>query len=150
MVAKKSEQTRIKEAKQASFLSGLVLGMTVSEASKYAGINRRTAYDWRDQSQAFANAWDDAITESTELSLYKYEQELRDRALDRGDKNSHLLLMFLIKKLNPEYRDNYKTETKVIHEKVQEISFSTEEIDTALEILTAAKDSSRKQESENS
>lgn len=146
---KKSETTRIKEAKQASFLSGLVLGMTVTEAAKYAGINRRTAYDWRDQSQAFANAWDDAITESVEISLFKYEEELRDRALNRNDKNSHLLLMFLIKKLNPEYRDNYKTETKVVHEKVQEISFSSQEIDTALGILTAAKSASRKQDEDD-
>ena len=135
----KSKATREKEGRQASFLAALIEGKTITEAAAYAGINRTTAYDWRDQSQSFRNAWEDALAECKERTLAKYENEVKDRALDRSDKSSHLLLMFLVKKLDPSYRDNYKTEHKVVHEKVHEINFSEEELDQAIGILTSAK-----------
>lgn len=135
----KSSATKEKEGRQASFLAGLINGMTIAEAAAYAGVNRRTVYDWKDQSQSFRNAWEDAIQENKENTLGIYENEVKSRALDRNDKTSHLLLMFLVKKLDPSYRDNYKTEHKVVHEKVHEISFSDEEMDQAIGILTKAK-----------
>jgi transposase-like protein len=141
----KSKATREKEGRQASFLAGLIKGMTVAQAAAYAGVNRRTVYDWRDQSQSFRNSWEDAIEESKELTLYTYEEEVKSRALDRDDKTSHLLLMFLVKKLDPSYRDNYKTEHKVVHEKVHEISFSDEEMDQAIDILQKSKSSDQEQ-----
>jgi transposase-like protein len=138
----KPQSTKEKEGRQATFLAGLLDGKTVAEAAAYAGVNRRLVYDWRDQSQSFRNAWEDAIEEAKERTLNKYELEVKDRALDRNDKSSHLLLMFLVKKLDPSYRDNYKTESKVVHEKVHEISFSDEEMDKAIGILTKAKEDS--------
>lgn len=140
MTKTKSKATREKEGRQATFLAGLINGMTVAKAAEYAGVSRYTVYDWRDQSQSFRNAWEDALAESRELTLWKYEKEVKDRALDREDKSSHLLLMFLVKKLDPSYRDNYKTEHKVVHEKIQEISFSETEMDDAIGILTKAKE----------
>lgn len=137
----KSQPTREKEGRQAAFLSGLMQGMTVAAAAEHARVHRRVVYDWRDQSQSFRNAWEDAIAEARELTLHKYENEVKDRALDREDKTSHLLLMFLVKKLDPSYRDNYKTEHKVVHEKVHEISFSQDELDEAIGILQKTKPS---------
>jgi transposase-like protein len=122
--------------KRATFLASLRAGNTVSEAAKSAAINRRTAYDWRDQDAEFRAAWDDAIENSVE----ELEAEVRRRALDPNDKSSHLLLMFLLKKHKPEYRENFKREVKITHEKVQEFEFSTEEMDNALAILRDAEE----------
>lgn len=123
-------------ATKADFLSRLRAGRTVSEAAKATGTHRRTFYDWRDQDPEFRQAWEDAITESVEV----LEAEVRRRALDKTDKSSHLLLMFLLKKHDPTYRENYKREVTVKHEKVQEFEFSQAEMDEAIDLLTKARD----------
>lgn len=125
-------------AKKATFLAELKVGKTVSEAAKNAAVGRRTFYDWRDQDAEFRQAWDDAIEESIEV----LEDEVRKRALDRNDKSSHLLLMFLLKKHKPEYRENFKREVKITHEKVEEFHFSEEEMNNALTILRDATEKS--------
>lgn len=130
-----TELTKEKHTKQARFLAALLEGKSVTAAAATAGAARRVVYDWRDQSPSFRSAWDDAIDEAKERTLAVYVDELKSRALDREDKTSHLLLMFLIKQLDPSFRDNYKTEHKVVHETVQEISFSQEEFDEAIGIL---------------
>ncbi len=122
-------------AKKANFLASLTLGNSVKKAAAHAGINRRTAYDWRDQDGGFRGAWEDAISESVE----HLEDEVRTRALDRNDRNSHILLMFLLKKHKPEYRENHKREVTVKHEKVQEFHFSQSDMDEAIKILQDAK-----------
>lgn len=120
------------------FLRALASGRSVKAAAELTSTNRRTFYDWRDQDPGFAKDWDDAIKEAVE----ELEDEVRSRALDRADKNSHILLMFLLKKHDPSYRENFKREVTVKHEKVHEIEFSQEEIDEAIEILTRQKDAS--------
>jgi hypothetical protein len=122
-------------AKKARFLSALTKGLTVKDAAAYASISRRVAYDWRDQDAEFAKAWEEAIEESVE----ELEAEVRRRALDPKDTRSYLLLMFLLKKHKPEYRENYKREVTVKHETVHEIDFSQEDMDEAINILTQAK-----------
>lgn len=129
---------------KADFLSRLRAGRTVSEAAKATGTHRRTFYDWRDQDPEFRAAWEDAITESVEV----LEAEVRSRALDKTDKSSHLLLMFLLKKHDPSYRENYKREVTVKHEKVQEFEFSQAEMDEAINILTQQKEKSSSSESD--
>jgi transposase-like protein len=122
-------------ASKATFLAELKAGNTVSKAAQACGVHRRTLYDWRDQDPEFRAAWEEAITASVEI----LEDEVRTRALDRTDKFSHLLLMFLLKKHRPEYRENYKREVTVKHETVHEIEFSREEMDEAINILTRQK-----------
>lgn len=122
-------------SKKLTFLMNLAGGKSVKLAAETAGINRRTVYDWRDQDAEFARAWEDAISGSVEV----LEDEVRDRALDRADKNSHILLMFLVKRHRPEYRENYKTEILVDH-KVKEYDFSSVEVDEAVAILRAAQE----------
>lgn len=131
-------------AAKSTFLASLKLGASVSRAAQATGVHRRTFYDWRDQDPEFRAAWDDSIKESVEL----LEDETRSRALDRNDKSSHLLLMFLLKKHDPSYRENYKREVTVKHEKVQEFEFDPAEMDEAINILTKAKENT--QQAENS
>ncbi len=122
-------------AKKATFISALTQGKSVKDAAAASGVHRRTFYDWRDQDAEFARAWEDAQAENVEA----LEDEVRRRALDPSDKTSHILLMFLLKKHDPSYRENYKREVTITHEKVNEFHFSEAEMNTAIEILTAAK-----------
>jgi predicted kinase len=120
---------------KARFLACLSLGLSVTKACKEAKIPRRNAYYWRSEDIEFADAWDDAKA----ASLETLEDHLRQRATDPNDKASHLLLMFLLKKLDPTYRENYKTETKKAVAETKEFEFEPEELDAALTILNAAK-----------
>ncbi len=135
LLAARPAAHRDSTAKKAKFLASLTLGNSVKDAAAYAGIHRRTAYDWRDQDSGFRGAWEDALEESVE----QLEDEVRTRALDRTDRNSHILLMFLLKKHKPEYRENHKREVTVKHEKVQEFTFSQSDMDEAITILQNAK-----------
>jgi AcrR family transcriptional regulator len=121
-------------AAKATFLANLMTGKSVKASAEAAGVGRRTFYDWRDMDAEFREAWEDAITGSVEV----LEDEVRDRALDRTDKNSHILLMFLVKKHKPEYRENYKSEVHLVRDTVQEFDFSKVEIDEAVAILQEA------------
>lgn len=125
----------ISAAQQAKFLACLSLGLSVSKAATECGVPRRTLYYWRAENEAFSDAWEEAKAASVE----DLEDHLRKRATDPNDKNSHILLMFLLKKLNPEYRENYKSPEKKAVSKVQEFEFSSEELDAAVTILEAAK-----------
>jgi hypothetical protein len=68
-------------------------GHTVSFAAKYAGVPRRTAYDHREKSPKFAEAWDDALREG----LDKLLEECYRRAMNSADKASAQLLVFLVR-----------------------------------------------------
>lgn len=48
------------------FLASLTLTPNVSEACRAAGITRKAAYDLRKADPAFAEAWQDALEESTD------------------------------------------------------------------------------------
>lgn len=109
--------------------------MSVTKACKESGIPRRTAYYWRDEDESFKDAWE----ESKAAALEDLEDHLRKRATDPDDPKSHILLIFLLKKLNPEYKENYKAPEKTRKERVQEFEFAPEELETAIGILEAAK-----------
>jgi len=117
------------------FLTSLKLGNSITKSCEKAGISRRSVYYWKSEDDEFSEAWDDAVASSNE----ELEDELRSRALDRSDTKSHILLIFLLKKINPEYKENYKPETKKLREKTPEFEFSPEEVDAAIEILKSAK-----------
>ncbi len=80
-----------KKARQ--FLDALAAGMSVTAACAAVGIGRRTAYDWRDADEAFADDWDDACEASIDL----LEDEARRRAMQVSD----VLLIFLLKARRP-------------------------------------------------
>lgn len=121
---------------QVDFLTALKLGHSVTKACEISGVNRRRVYYFKAEDPEFDEAWKDAAASSLE----ELEDELRSRALDREDGKSHMLLMFLLKKLNPEYRDNYKVEVSKHTSKTHEFDFSTDEVAEAIEILKKAQD----------
>lgn len=121
--------------KKGKFLGVLWAGGTVTEACHRAEIGRTTAYDAKDSDPQFSRSWDEAKEAQADVLI----AEVRRRALDAEDSKSHTLLMFLLKALKPEFRDNYKTEVKVSHDHVQDVSFSKEEWDAAVNFLTEAK-----------
>lgn len=64
------------------FLETLAVACNVSEACRAAGIGRRTAYQWREDDEAFALEWDGAIEEAVD----KLEREAWRRAHDGVEK----------------------------------------------------------------
>ncbi|RUT27426.1 hypothetical protein C0V97_01255 [Asaia sp. W19] len=61
-----------------AFLEQLKKSGNVSEAARAAGIDRKTAYNWRHHDPAFNEHWKQALEEATDL----LEAEARRRALD--------------------------------------------------------------------
>lgn len=129
-------------------LTALAQGLTVSKACEEAGWPRRTFYDVKDREPGFAAEVEYATQTAKEDLLGEAEAMLKQRALDVEDSKSHTLLVVLLKRLDPEYREGHKTERTVRHEKVTEISFDQSEIDKAVEILTSAKTPSSEEESD--
>lgn len=76
-------------AKKDAFLANLGISGNVSAASKAAGVDRKTPYNWRDADAEFAAAWD----AQCEHGLDTLEREAARRALDSSD----TLLIFLLK-----------------------------------------------------
>jgi hypothetical protein len=84
------------------FLNTLIVTGSVTKSCLKAKVSRDTAYRHRSQFPRFRKRWDQALEVCTDL----LEGEVYERALDREDRNSHLLLMFKLKSLKPElYRD---------------------------------------------
>jgi hypothetical protein len=131
------------EKEKIVFLDALSKGHSIAVAATESGVPRRTWYDVKDREPAFSEAWDYARAEYRERTLDEAESELKRRALDSEDRFSHTLLMFLLKRLDPEYRENFKREVKHTHEKVLEIEFSQEEFDEGIKILQEAKTRSK-------
>lgn len=85
------------------FLQRLAETCSVSAACLKAGVSRHTAYRHREKFPKFRKRWDEAIEMGVEL----LEITARNRALNRDDPASHILLMFLLKAHRPhQYRDN--------------------------------------------
>ena len=78
---------------------------TMREAAERADIYVGTAYDWIRQDGEFRDALEIARQEAGEALI----REARKRAM----KSSDNLLMFLIKKFDPSYRDNPKLITNI-------------------------------------
>lgn len=107
--------------KKLGFLAVLAEGCQVGKACAAVGIHRSTAYDWRDQDEEFAAAWDNAM----KVGVSALEDEAHRRAFDGHDepvfhqgmrtdsvkKYSDTLAIFLLKSHAPEkYRDNSRVE----------------------------------------
>jgi hypothetical protein len=105
------------------FLEGLAKYGIVACACEEAFISRTTAYKWRSDDAAFAVAWEAAL----EAAIDRMEKAAITRAVDGveetmfgadgpvGSKRrySDTLLMFLLKRHRPAYREN--TTTNVNH-----------------------------------
>ena len=89
--------------KREQFLNALSEGLSVAAACQNTGIGRQSAYDWRNNDEDFALAWDDALEEGSDV--------LEDVALERAKDSSDRLLMFLLKARRPKkYSDRLLAE----------------------------------------
>lgn len=103
------------------FLEHLRETANVSRSANFAGVNRRTVYTERGNSETFREAWDDAVEEGMDF----LEEEARRRAYEgtlkpvyqRGDKVGEIrefsdtLMIFLLKGRRPDvYGDRVKQE----------------------------------------
>jgi hypothetical protein len=121
---RRKEAAQIAQQKKAdAFLDGLRSGLSVSGAASAAGIPRRTVYTWRDTDDAFADEWDKALEEGTDLM----EDEALRRAVTGTDKPvfhagqqcgkireySDTLMIFMLKARRPEkYRERVDVKSK--------------------------------------
>ncbi len=121
-MAKKLSQTptaidKVKHTKQRAFLKNyMVTGGVITRAAKLANMDRRYHYRWLAEDEVYREAFEEAERESIDV----LEAELHRRAVTGTDKPilykgeitgtykeySDILLMFLLKKKVPAYRDN--------------------------------------------
>ncbi len=72
-------------------------------ACQAAGIDRKTAYNWRDRDNEFRRAWEEALEDACDI----LEAEAWQRARGKSD----LLLIFLLKAHRPsKYRETSRHE----------------------------------------
>ncbi len=105
MAGKRSSAHDVTPERLAKFLEALTEAYTINEAAKIAGVSRSWIYTVRERDEDFAKAWDDAYQAGTE----SLEATARKRATD-PKKGSDILLMFLMKKRDPSYRESFKHE----------------------------------------
>ena len=80
--------------------AALAEGKSIGAACKAAGVARTTYYEWRESSPEFAAQADDAIEAGTD--------KLEDVAIERAEKSSDLLLIFMLKARRPgKYRERH-------------------------------------------
>lgn len=114
---------KVTPEKLTAFCSALSETCNVGKACKAVDISRQTAYRWREEFPAFAEAWDKAMR----IGVTALEDEAHRRAFEGIDKPivhqgvvmntmkeySDTLAIFLLKSHNPEkYRENSKVELK--------------------------------------
>ena len=90
--------------KRKKVLEAFSAGGTVKEACAAAGISRNALNEWRRDDPGFDAACIDALEEGTD----DLEAVARTRAKEKSD----LLLMFILKKRRPEFRENHKVEVE--------------------------------------
>lgn len=91
--------------KRAAFLEELATGNSITAASQLAGFARTAAFKWRNEDEAFAADWEDAVEAGTDT--------LEDIAVARAKDKSDLLLIFMLKGRRPEkFKDRAEVEHK--------------------------------------
>lgn len=100
----RSEQKRARAKER--FLVALERVGTVTSAAKSAGIGRTTAYEWREDDEKFADAWDHAM----EAKADELEESMFTRAVG-GDTRA---AEFMLKAMRPEkYRERHDVRADV-------------------------------------
>ena len=93
------------QIKKQHLIAAYASGGNVSEAVRQVGVGRRTHYDWLQEDQEYAQAFEDARQDAGESLV----AEARRRAIAGSD----TLLIFLIKGAFPEvYRERHEVTGK--------------------------------------
>lgn len=96
-----------KEHLKAIFLEEYPHYCTIYATCKAVGIGRTTFHSWRQNDPEFERGFIEADTRITE----NLERSAIERARDKKDKASHLLLMFLLKARDPQkYKERFQHE----------------------------------------
>ena len=104
MAKRKSTKSASKKDWKTKFLEKLRTSGNVGLSVKAAGVERSWPYKWRKAHPDFADAWEQAMQDATDV----LEAEARRRS---DECESDVLLMFLLKAHRPEkFRDNMKHE----------------------------------------
>jgi hypothetical protein len=126
---------KIKNTKQRSFLKHyLITGGVIARAAKLANVDRRYHYKWLAEDEVYKAGFEQAEREAIDV----LEMELHRRAIDGVDKPiiykgeitgsykeySDILLMFLLKKKNPAYRDNFTQNIGIMGSGKVEVEFN--------------------------
>jgi hypothetical protein len=93
---------KLRAAERGRFLKSLAAGNTASRAAEDTGRGLSTFYRHRDIDDSFAAAWLAAEKQGT--------QALEQVAIGRAKDQSDTLLMFLLKRRDPAYRDSARVE----------------------------------------
>jgi hypothetical protein len=97
--------------KKRLFIEGLRNEGTLHLAAKHAGINRTTAWRWRELDMGFSNAWDDALEDAVdvqETSVYR-----------RGLNGSTIDSIFYLKAKRPQFRDRMSIDLDALRNEVK-------------------------------
>jgi hypothetical protein len=95
-----------------AFLKALAHEGVVTYACEQAKISRRQAYRVKNEDPQFAQEWAEAIDEAADT----LESEVRRRAFAGSD----LLLMFLLKKMRPEFREKVTISSRELDRAIEE------------------------------
>jgi hypothetical protein len=93
--------------KRAAFLASLREDGNARRACLVCGIGRSTAYQYRADDEEFRAEWDAAVEEGHA----NLREELEEEAAKRAVSGSDTLLMFLLKKHDPSYREKHDINT---------------------------------------
>ena len=106
-------QVATREEAQTKFLEALADGHTATKAAGIAGVARASLYNWREQDEEFAEAWNHAVISGTDVledeafdravngvpvEIYGKDGELVKTTFDKSDR----LLEFLLRARAPE------------------------------------------------
>jgi hypothetical protein len=104
----------------AKFLDALAAGWSVKHAAELTSYHRSRFYDARHADDEFATAWDDAVAAGTQVledeALRRAVHGVDEPVFQKGEqvgtirRYSDNLLMFLLKKRDPSYRENARLE----------------------------------------
>ena len=98
-------KSRLGKAKRDTFLRALMEVGTIRGAARAAEVDRSTVYETMRAEEAFHAA----VAEAKQLGIEAAKDEVYERAMDRMDRASSTLLMFIIKQADPSYREGYRT-----------------------------------------
>jgi len=98
--------------KKRLFIAGLRNKGTLYLAAKHAGINRTTAWRWRELDMGFSNAWDEALEDAVdvqETSVY-----------ERGLNGSTIDSIFYLKAKRPQFRDKLQIDIPQLQDEIKQ------------------------------
>ena len=100
-----SEFPEINDTKKLAYLVEYSRSGSHAEACKVAGVSAKTSWNWRHDNRSEYLQFQESLEVARQILVDRLEAELFKRAIEGG---SDSLLMFLLKKHDPSYREGYR------------------------------------------